>query len=260
MLSYPKIGAVALKLGPLEIRWYGLSYVAGIMLAWWLLVQRSKKPHISWNSEQIADLIFYCAIGIILGGRLGSVLFYNLPYYLDHPLEVFMIWKGGMAFHGGFLGVVVAIWFFARHEKKAYFEISDFLMPVVPVGLFFGRIANFINGELWGRPTDVPWAMVFPDTRAGDVGRHPSQLYEAMLEGLLLFIILWLFSKKPRPVMAVSGMFVLLYGIFRGFVEFFREPDIQVGYLLGDWLTMGMVLCIPMVLFGGLFLFLAYKK
>lgn len=260
MITYPEIDPVALDLGFLQIRWYGLSYVVAIMLAWWLLGRRAKASYEVWSKEQVADLVFYCTIGIILGGRFGSVIFYNLPYYLQNPLEILMVWKGGMSFHGGFLGVIVAIWLFSRKEKMAYFDISDFMMPVVPVGLFFGRIANFINGELWGKASSLPWAMKFPSEQAGDIPRHPSQLYEAFLEGVVLFIVLWWFSSKPRPMMSVSGLFIVGYGIFRAAVEFVREPDRHIGYLAGDWLTMGMALSIPMILFGGILLFLAYGR
>ena len=260
MLTYPDIDPVAIDLGVVQIRWYGISYVAGILLAWWLLRVRSKRLYEIWSPDQVADLIFYGTIGIILGGRLGSVLFYNLSYYLAHPLGIFRIWEGGMSFHGGLIGVLCAIWWYGHRQKMGFFAVSDFLAPVVPVGLFLGRIANFINGELWGRPTDLSWGMVFPGPRAGQIPRHPSQLYEAFLEGVVLFIILWWFSARPRPVMAVSGMFLLLYGIFRGLVEFFREPDIQIGYIAGGWLTMGMVLSIPMIVIGILFLYLAYRK
>ena len=260
MLSYPDYDPVAINLGFVQIRWYGISYVTGIMLAWWLLRRRSVQLYEIWSPDQVADLIFYGTVGIILGGRLGSVLFYNLPYYLHHPLGVFKIWEGGMSFHGGLIGVLVAVWLFARREKMGFFNVTDFLAPVVPVGLFLGRIANFINGELWGRPTDLPWGMIFPDPRAGNVPRHPSQLYEALLEGIVLFTILWWFSSRPRPVMAVSGLFLLLYGIFRGSVEFVREPDIQLGFLAGNWLTMGMLLSAPMIVLGILFLYLAYRN
>jgi len=260
MLIYPDIDPVAIDVGFLQIRWYGISYVAGILLAWWLLRVRSTKLYEIWSPDQVADLIFYATVGIILGGRLGSVLFYNLPYYLEHPLGVFKIWEGGMSFHGGLIGVLIAIWWFGHRQKIGFFNVSDFLTPVVPVGLLLGRIANFINGELWGRPTDLPWGMVFPDPRAGGLPRHPSQLYEALLEGVVLFAVLWWFSSRPRPVMAVSGLFLLLYGIFRGLAELVREPDRQVGFLAGDWLTMGMLLSAPMIVFGILLLYPAWRR
>ena len=258
MLTYPAIDPVAISLGPLKIRWYGISYVAGILLAWWLLVRRARRSRPDWTPDQVADLIFYGAVGLVIGGRLGSVLFYNLPYYLDHPLDVFKIWQGGMSFHGGLIGGLIAMWIFARHYKKAFFDAIDYLAPVVPVGLGFGRIGNFINGELWGKVTDVPWAMVFPG--AGDLPRHPSQLYEACLEGLVLFVVMWWFSSRPRPLMSVSGLFLMLYGIFRFTVEFVRQPDANLGYLASGWLTMGQVLSAPMVLAGAILLVLAYKR
>ena len=259
MLNYPNIDPVAIDLGPLQIRWYGISYVIGIFLAWWLMNKRAEKDF-RWMPEQVADLVFYATIGIIIGGRLGSVLFYNLPYYLEHPVDIIKINQGGMSFHGGLIGVLVAIWFFGRKTRKGFFTVSDFIAPVVPVGLFFGRIANFINGELWGGPSTLPWAMIFPDSRAGGIPRHPSQLYEALLEGVLLFIILWCYSARPRPTMAVSGLFLLFYGIFRSAVEFVREPDSHIGYLAFGWLTMGQVLSFPMIIAGAVLLVLAYRN
>lgn len=258
MLTYPAIDPIAFAFGPFKIRWYGISYVIGILLAWWLLRLRAARYH--FTHEQVADLIFYATVGIIVGGRLGSVLFYNLPYYLHHPLEIIMVNHGGMSFHGGLIGVLLATWYFGRKINKSFFEISDFLAPVVPVGLFFGRIANFINGELWGAPSNLPWAMVFPDPMAGGVARHPSQLYEALLEGVLLFIILWCYSAKPRPAMAVSGLFLLGYGTFRSLVEFVRVPDANIGYLAFDWITMGQVLSLPMIVAGTILMVLAFKK
>ena len=258
MLTYPDIDPIAISLGPLKIRWYGISYVVGILFAWWLLRLRATRFHLTY--EQVADLIFYATVGIILGGRLGSVLFYNLPYYLEHPLEIIMINHGGMSFHGGLVGVLVAMWYFGRKINKGFFEVSDFLAPVVPVGLFFGRIANFINGELWGSPSNMPWAMVFPNPLAGGIPRHPSQLYEALLEGVLLFIILWWYSAKPRPAMAVSGLFLLGYGVFRSLVEFVRVPDANIGYLALGWVTMGQVLSLPMIIAGIIMMVMALKK
>lgn len=258
MLQYPAIDPIAIDFGVIQIRWYGISYVAGILLAWWLLARRAKRFRSDWTPEQVADLIFYGAVGLIIGGRLGSVLFYNLPYYLEHPLAVFKVWEGGMSFHGGLIGGLVAMWFFGRAYKKSFFTAIDYLAPVVPVGLGLGRIGNFINGELWGKVTDVPWAMVFPG--AGDLPRHPSQLYEAFLEGLVLFIALWWFSAKPRPMMSVSGLFLLLYGVFRAGVEFVRVPDANLGYLFGDRLTMGQVLSVPMIIAGAILLALAYRR
>ena len=258
MLTFPNIDPVAVDLGIIQIRWYGISYIAGILGAWALLHYRAKSGRFNWTTEQVADLIFYGILGVILGGRLGSVLFYNLPYYLDHPLDVVKVWQGGMSFHGGLLGVIIAVWLYGRKINKAFFEATDFLAPVVPVGLFTGRIGNFINAELWGKPADVPWAMVFPN--AGALPRHPSQLYEAFLEGLCLFIILWWFSTRPRPLMAVSALFLLCYGLFRFAVEFMREPDAHLGYLGFGWLTMGQVLSLPMILIGIVLCVLAYAR
>jgi phosphatidylglycerol:prolipoprotein diacylglycerol transferase len=259
MLTYPNIDPIAFSIGPLHVRWYGISYVVAILTAWCLCSLRARKSP-SWSGDQVADLVFYSTLGILIGGRLGSVLFYNLPYYLDNPLEVFMINKGGMSFHGGLLGVTAAMLFFAKKYGKLFFTVSDFVAPVVPLGLFFGRIANFINGELWGAPSMLPWAMVFPDPRAGGIPRHPSQLYEALLEGLLLFIILWWFTSKPRPLMAATGLFLLGYGVFRSLIEFVREPDANIGYLAWDWLTMGQVLSLPMIILGVILLVIAYVR
>lgn len=257
MLTYPEIDPIALQLGPLAIRWYGLSYVAGILLAWWLLNDRARRSH-HWTAAQAGDLIFYGAVGVIVGGRLGSVLFYNLPHYLAHPLDIIKIWEGGMSFHGGLLGVLVAMLYAGRKFRKPFFVVTDFLAPVVPVGLFTGRLGNFANGELWGRPTDLPWGMVFGHVDAQ--ARHPSQLYEAALEGLLLFLVLWFYSRIERPVKAVSGLFLLCYGALRFLVEFAREPDAAMGYLGADWMTRGQLLSLPMIVFGALLLVLAYSR
>jgi phosphatidylglycerol---prolipoprotein diacylglyceryl transferase len=258
MISYPNIDPVALDLGLVQIRWYGLTYLSGLAIAWWLLNIRSRAPDNRWNPDEVADLIFYGAVGIIIGGRLGSAIFYNLPYYLSNPVAILKIWQGGMSFHGGLIGVALAVAYFARKNNRRFFEVGDFLIPIVPVGLGLGRIGNFINGELWGGPSDLPWAMVFPG--AGNITRHPSQLYEAILEGLVLFIILWWFSSSYRPRMAVSGLFFLLYGFFRCLVEFVREPDEHIGYLAGDWLTMGQVLSVPMFVLGVILIVLAYRS
>ena len=245
-MIYPTIDPVALSLGPIQIHWYGLMYLLGFSGAWWL--GRLRAERFGWTAVEVEDLLFYGAIGVIVGGRLGYSLFYDLPALIDNPLNLFKVWQGGMSFHGGLLGVVVAFGFFARAAGKSYFSISDFIVPMVPVGLFFGRIGNFINGELWGKVSDVPWAMIFPN--AGPLTRHPSQLYEAMLEGVLLFLILWIYSAKPKPPGAVSGLFLLGYGFFRFVVEFVRVPDQQYGYLLLDWITMGQILSLPMIVIG----------
>ncbi|MBF8270541.1 MAG: prolipoprotein diacylglyceryl transferase [Gammaproteobacteria bacterium] len=258
MLTYPDINPVAVDFGFFKIYWYGISYVAGIVVAWWLLHGRCKTLRPDWTREQVADLIFYGTLGILIGGRLGSVLFYNFSYYLHNPLEIIMVNKGGMSFHGGLAGFCIALWLFGRKQGKGFFTVADFVTPVGPVGLLFGRLANFINGELWGRPTDVPWGMVFP--HVDDLPRHPSQLYEAVLEGIVMFLVLWWFSRKPQPAMAASGLFLAMYGLFRGLIEFFRQPDKQLGFLAGDWLTMGMLLSLPMIVLGLILLWLAYQK
>lgn len=256
MLVHPDFDPVALQLGPLSIRWYGLMYLLGFTVAWWLGRRRAAQtPH--WDRQQVDDLIFYGALGVILGGRLGYILFYRFADIPQDPLSVVRIWEGGMSFHGGLLGVLVVMAWLGHNTGKRFFQVTDFLAPLIPQGLMFGRIANFINGELHGRPTDVPWGMVFP--RVDDVTRHPSQLYQALLEGLLLFIVLWWFSSQPRPRMAVSGLFLLGYGIARWIVEFTREPDAHLG-LLGLGMSMGQWLSLPMVLAGAVMLAWAYRR
>lgn len=259
MIAYPQIDPVALSLGPLQIHWYGLMYLVGIGGAWWLAARRLNEFDPTWTRDKLSDLVFWVALGVIAGGRLGYVLFYDLGSYFADPTLVFQIWKGGMSFHGGLIGVLLAVWWFARRSDKRFFELMDFVAPLVPIGLGAGRIGNFINAELWGRATDVPWAMVFP-TDPLQLARHPSQLYQFALEGVALFIILWLYSSKPRPTMAVSGLFGICYGVFRFFVEFFREPDAHIGYLAFGWLTMGQLLCIPMILIGAGMMWWAYTN
>ncbi|MQT31138.1 prolipoprotein diacylglyceryl transferase [Pseudomonas helleri] len=259
MLPYPQIDPVALAIGPLKIHWYGLMYLIGIGAAWLILSRRLNRFDPTWDKEKLSDLVFWVAMGVIVGGRLGYVLFYDLSAYIANPLLIFEVWKGGMAFHGGLIGVMLATWWFGKRNGKSFFQILDFIAPVVPIGLGAGRIGNFINGELWGKASDVPWAMIFP-TDPQQLARHPSQLYQFALEGVALFLVLWLYSRKPRPTMAVSGMFALFYGIFRFIVEFVRLPDAQLGYLAFGWVTMGQILCIPMIA-GGLFLiWLAYNR
>ena len=259
MLPYPQIDPVALALGPLKIHWYGLMYLIGIGGAWWLASRRVNAFAPSWNKEKLSDLVFWVAMGVILGGRLGYVLFYDLAAYIAEPARMLRIWEGGMSFHGGFIGVMLASWWFGKRNGKSFFELMDFIAPLVPIGLGAGRIGNFINAELWGKATDVSWAMVFP-TDPQQLARHPSQLYQFALEGLALFAVLWFYSRKPRPTMAISGMFAATYGIFRFIVEFVRVPDAQLGYLAGGWLTMGQVLCVPMVLGGLGLIAYAYKR
>ncbi len=259
MLAYPNIDPVAIALGPLKIHWYGLMYLFGIGSAWWLAKRRLNQFDPSWSKDTLSDLVFWCALGVITGGRLGYVLFYDLAAYIANPALVLRIWEGGMSFHGGFLGVLLAVWWFSRKQNKPFFALMDFIAPLVPIGLGAGRIGNFINAELWGKATNVSWAMVFP-TDPAQLARHPSQLYQFALEGVALFVILWLYSRKPRPMMAVSGMFALWYGVFRFIVEFVRVPDAQLGYLAFNWLTMGQVLCLPMIIGGIGLMVWAYRR
>lgn len=259
MFVHPNFNPVAIQLGPVAIRWYGLMYILGFLGILLLGRYRIKhEPRWGWTNQLLDDVIFYGVLGTILGGRLGYILFYKLGYYLQHPMEIFAIWQGGMSFHGGFLGVFVALLLFARREKKHVLAITDFIVPFVPQGLMFGRIGNFINAELPGRVTDVPWAMHFPQVDQNVVLRHPSQLYEAALEGLALFVILWIFSSKPRPLGAVSALFLVGYGVFRFLVEFTREPDDFLG-LLALKLSMGQWLSLPMIVAGLALFFWAYR-
>lgn len=257
MLRHPQFDPVAISLGPLKVHWYGLTYLVGFVVGWWLGRIRARKPWSPINEEQMGDLLFYIALGVVLGGRFGYVIFYNFETFLADPLWLFRVWEGGMSFHGGLIGVLLAMWWFGRKVNRHFFQIADFVAPLVPVGLGAGRIGNFINGELWGRPTDVSWGMVFP--QAPDMlPRHPSQLYQFAMEGVLLFIALWWFSSKPRPRMAVSGLFLVLYGCFRIVAEFYRQPDAQLGYLAWGWVTMGQLLSLPMVIAGLILMVFAY--
>lgn len=244
MIPYPEIDPYIFRLGPLQPTWYGLSYVIGFLLAYALGRYRARKTGFL-SQEDLADLLTNMMFGVILGGRAGYVLFYGLGYWAEDPWYPLKIWQGGMSFHGGLLGVIAVLWFFARKRHIAFFRLTDFIAPLIPPGLCCGRIANFINGELWGRPTDVPWAMVFPHADA--LPRHPSQLYQASLEGALLFVILWIYSAKARPVGRVTGWFLLLYALFRMFIELFRQPDAQIralplGMSMGQWLSVPMLL------------------
>lgn len=259
MLAYPAINPVALDLGFVQIHWYGLMYLIGIGGAWWLAARRLAAFDPRWTRDTLSDLVFWVAMGVILGGRLGYVLFYDLSSYLANPALILQVWKGGMSFHGGFIGVLLATAWFARRQGKTFFELIDFIAPLVPIGLGAGRIGNFINAELWGKASDLPWAMVFP-TDPQQLPRHPSQLYQFALEGLALFVILWLYTRKPRPTMAVSGLFAICYGSFRILVEFVRVPDAQLGYLAFGWLTMGQLLSLPMIAVGVLLMVLAYRR
>jgi phosphatidylglycerol:prolipoprotein diacylglycerol transferase len=255
MLTYPEIDPIIFSLGFLKIRWYGLMYVLGFLAAWFLARRRSQAPWSIIKAEQVDDLIFYCMLGVIVGGRLGYVFFYGFENLLENPLYIVKITDGGMSFHGGLAGVMIAMWLYARKLGQPMAALWDFVAPLTPLGLFFGRLGNFINGELWGKPTDVPWAF-----RVGDQVLHPSMLYEALLEGLVLFVILWLYSAKQRPLGATAGLFLMFYGLFRFLIEFVRVPDSHLGYLAFDWLTMGQVLSLPMILLGGTMLALAYVR
>lgn len=289
-LIHPQFDPIALSLGPLHIRWYGLMYLLAFMLFVLLGRYRIKtRPDLGWNRTELDDLLFYGMLGVILGGRLGYILFYKADFYFAHPLEILKVWEGGMAFHGGLLGVLIALWVFARKTGRHFLQVGDFVAPLVPTGLAAGRIGNFINGELWGRVTspDAPWAMLFPQAWQADgklladnpalqgsavqyldpvshqlligLPRHASQLYQFALEGLTLFAILWLFSRKPRPMGAVSGLFLIGYGSFRFIAEFAREPDDFLGLLAGH-LSMGQWLSLPMVLAGVAMMVWAYRR
>jgi phosphatidylglycerol:prolipoprotein diacylglycerol transferase len=255
MFVYPHPDPVALSLGPLHVRWYGLMYLLGFLAAWWLARRRAARPGSTWTPVEVDDLIFYCALGVILGGRLGWMLFYGTERIFADPLSVLRIWEGGMSFHGGLVGVLVALAMFASRRGKQLADVFDFTAPLPAIGFGAGRLGNFINGELWGKPTDVPWAVV-----VDGVPLHASQLYEAFLEGLVLFVIVWWFTARPRPRWAPSGLFLACYGVFRFAVEFVRVPDANRGYLFLDWVTMGQILSFPMIVAGLWMLAVAYRR
>ena len=258
MLTYPQIDPVLIAIGPLKIHWYGLMYLIGFAAVWVLGQKQARQPWSPIKPEAIEDLVTYGAMGVILGGRIGYILFYNFSEFLSDPLILVKIWQGGMSFHGGMLGVFIAMWFFGKKQGCTMLQLTDIIAPLCPIGLGAGRIGNFINSELWGRPTDVPWGMVFPN--GGLLPRHPSQLYEAFLEGLVLFIIMAIYTSKPRPKMGPTGLGVFCYGCFRFFVEFYRVPDAQLGYLAMDWMTMGQALSTPMIIIGAAMFYWAHKK
>lgn len=269
MLSFPNIDPVAISIGaftvagktigPLEIHWYGLMYLFGFIGAWVLSYRRARRPDTVIEPKQAEDLIFYGAMGIVIGGRIGYIFFYNFESWLNDPLLLFRVWEGGMSFHGGLIGAAIAMLLFARKIQRNFFDIVDFVAPFAPLGIFFGRIGNFIGGELYGRVTDVPWAIVFPSDPTG-LPRHPSQLYEALLEGLVLFLVLFWFSAKPRPRASVIGLFLLLYGTFRFIVEFFREPDAHIMFDLFGWMTRGQILSLPMIALGLVLIVWTYSQ
>ncbi len=267
MLMHPDFDPVAISLGPLElfgntlgplnVHWYGLMYVAAFTSAWLLGVYRSTRPGALLKKSEIEDLIFYGALGVVIGARFGYVFFYNFGQFLEDPIWLFRVWEGGMSFHGGLLGVMLSMAYYSKKLNKNYIDLMDYVAPLVPLGLGFGRLGNFIGQELWGRETTVPWGMVFqkdPDALV----RHPSQLYQSFLEGLVLFVIMFWFSQKPRPRGAVAALLLVCYGFFRFFVEFFREPDSHIGFDLFEWMTRGQILCIPMIMGGALLLYWTY--
>ncbi len=259
MIPYPEIDPVAVAIGPLKVHWYGLTYLGGLFFAWWLASRRSQRADSPVRREQVDDLIFYSALGVVLGGRIGYALFYGWDRLVDDPTWLFRVWEGGMAFHGGLLGVVTALWVFCRRNAIAFGCLADFVAPLAPVGLALGRLGNFIGQELWGRAAEVPWAMVFPRDPLG-LARHPSQLYQFALEGCLLFLIVFWFSHRPRPTWSVSGLFLAGYGTLRFIAEFFREPDAHIGFQAFGWFTRGQLLCVPMLLVGAGMMLYAYRR
>jgi phosphatidylglycerol:prolipoprotein diacylglycerol transferase len=259
MLRHPDIDPVAFQAGPVQVHWYGIMYVLGFLAAWWLARRRAARQGSGWKPQDVDDLIFWAMLGVIIGGRLGYVFFYGLSFWKEDPLYPLRVWQGGMSFHGALVGVLAALALFARSRSRAVLDVMDFTAPIVGPGLMLGRIGNFINGELWGKPTDVPWAFGVAEIPGGPlVGRHPSQLYEAVLEGLLLFVLLWWFASRPRPRGAILGLALLWYGLARFAVEFVRIPDAHIGYLFGGWVTAGQLLTAPMILAGIVLLWRAY--
>jgi len=259
MLVHPQFDPVALSLGPLEIHWYGIMYVLAFFTGLYLGKYRARQANSGWTETQVDDFLLYVVAGVILGGRLGYALFYGWEYWTKDILYLFKIWEGGMSFHGGLIGVIFAILLFARNTQKSVLNVGDFIAPLVPTGLMFGRLGNFINQELWGRETDLPWGMVFPASM-DNLSRHPSPLYQALGEGLILFLILWWYSSKKRPTGSTAGLFLIGYAVFRVIAEMFREPDGHIGFLMADFLTMGMLLSVPMFIAGVVFMVYAYRN
>lgn len=278
-IAFPKFDPIIFSVGPLSLHWYGLMYLIGFVFAMWLACRRADKPGSGWSKAEVENLLYFGFLGVFLGGRIGYVLFYNLPMFLSDPVYLFKVWDGGMSFHGGLIGVIVVMLLFARKTQRSFFQVADFIAPLIPFGLGAGRLGNFINGELWGRvAADVSWAMLFPGSRSEDVDlaathpqwqqlldtygvlpRHPSQLYELALEGIVLFIILNLFIRKPRPIGSVSGLFLMGYGLFRFIIEFFRQPDAQLG-LFNNIISMGQILSLPMIIAGIILIIWAYRR
>jgi len=263
MLRYPDIDPVALDLGPVAIHWYGVTYLFAFLAGWWLAKHRARRPGSGWNPDEVGDAVFYIVVGVIAGGKLGSLLFYQTDQLLADPLGTLNPfapggWRG-MSFHGGFIGVLVAFWLYGRNTGRTFFQVSDFFTPAFPIGLGAGRIGNFINGELYGRVTDVPWGMSgFPGVE--NEVRHPNQLYQFFFEGVVLFLLIWWFSSKPRPRMTVSGLFVLFYGLYRFGIEFVRQPDAHLGFVAMDWLTMGQLLSLPMIFAGAAMMIIGFRR
>lgn len=257
MWHYPEIDPIAISLGPISIYWYAISYLVGIGIVWWILRQRCRRQGLQWTDDDLSDILFYTVLGVLLGGRVGYMFFYGLDNLIQDPASALKVWQGGMSFHGGLIGVLLGVLFFARKRGVSFFAVTDFIAPAIPLALGCGRIGNFINAELPGRMTDVPWALIYPGE---EFGRHPSSLYQATLEGPILFAFLWLYSMKPKPVMAVSGMFLVGYGSLRLFTEFFRQPDAHIGFVFFDWITTGQLLSLPMLILGLFLVFYSYSK
>lgn len=277
-LEFPQFDPVIFSINDaIALRWYGLMYLVGFLFALWLGIRRAKKPDSGWTKDEIENLLYLGFLGVFIGGRLGYVFFYNFPMFLDDPLYLFKVWDGGMSFHGGLAGVIIVMILFALRTKRHFFQVSDFIAPLIPFGLGAGRLGNFINGELWGRVTDVSWGMRFPTAKSADLTyanlhpewlqylqnnmlpRHPSQIYQMLLEGVVLFIILNWYARKPRPMGAVSGLFLIGYGLFRFITEFFREPDVQLG-LFANIISMGQILSLPMIIAGVMIMVWAYRR
>lgn len=258
---YQSLDPIAFSLGPITVRWYGIAYILGFVVAAFVLYRVAKRWRVRMTTDALLTIMVCVILGVILGARLGYVLFYGNGYYFSHPLEIIAFNQGGMSFHGGLIGALIAGIFASRFAKMPYLTLADLGCIAAPLGLFFGRLANFVNGELWGAPTDLPWGVVFGGA-AGDMPRHPSQLYEALLEGLVIFIVLYALSRKvpPRPRGTFLGLFLVLYGTFRFLIEFVREPDVQLGYLIGGWVTMGQILSLPLIVVGIVVLIYAVKR
>ena len=258
MIPYPNINPVLIQVGPLQVRWYGLMYILGFVIGYAILKKRAEEMNLNLDKTTLMDFAFYLFVGVLVGGRVGYILFYNPVYFATHPAEIFALWQGGMSFHGGLIGTILAGFLFCWQQKIDFYRMADAVIPAVPVGLGLGRLGNFINGELWGRPAEIPWAMVFPMDPTG-LPRHPSQLYEFLMEGVLLFLILWLMRKRPMPSGTLFWLFICLYGFFRLVGELFREPDAHLAFLFPN-ITAGMILSLPMFLGGLIMIVVGYTR